>query len=465
MKRSIKRKIILSYLFVVLASLSFVAIFFNFAAQKYAENQAKKNLKEDAKTISYVYRHDSDLVKRDSSKIQGLMRDTVKVNKLGLETEGAFVVRDLKGSIRVMYPRKESGEGQVFFNDILPAIKEHLKTGRIRGIKINTENENYFAVIHPVMVNTRLKTFVVLYIEAAQVRELTKGVLGVLFVALLFSALVAVVIGVLFARNITLPIIKLEKQAERLSKRDFDSKVNINTGDEIEELAGTINKMALELKEYDIAQKKFLQNASHELKTPLMSIQGYAEGLKDGVFDNCNEALDIIVEETARLKGIVDDLIFLSKLETMEDFYHFRKDSINEIIDKSVEKVRSIAFKKGIRVNTMLYKDAKINCDRLKMIQAIINILSNSIRHARSEVDIITSNNEQWVEIRICDDGEGFPEGEANKIFERFYKGKKGDTGLGLAITKTIVEKHGGTIQAGNSSEGGAQFSIKLPIK
>ena len=286
----------------------------------------------------------------------------------------------------------------------------------------------------------------------------------VLLLSMVVTGILAVVFGIFFARSIAKPIIVLKNRAEALSRRDFDSKVKINTGDELEELADTINKMASVLKEYDIAQKKFLQNASHELKTPLMSIQGYAEGLKDGVFENNEQALNIIVEESTRLKKIVEELIFLSKLETMEDFYRFCPESMNEVVQKSIEKIKSIALKNNININSIICNDATISIDKDKITEALINIFGNCLRHAKSEINVITTNEEKYFEIVINDDGEGFEEKELKNIFERFYKGNKGDTGLGLAITKVIIEKHKGMITATNGKNGGAEFRIKLPL-
>jgi len=196
----------------------------------------------------------------------------------------------------------------------------------------------------------------------------------------------------------------------------------------------------------------------------VMSIQGYAEEIRDGVFDDNDEALGVIVEESTRLKNIVEDLVFLSKLETMEDFYRFSFESMNDTIEKSVEKVNVLAIKKNVRINTMLYSDASINIDRDKFVQALINILGNCIRYAVSEVNITTSNDGEYFDIRVFDNGEGFEQKDLKNLFERFYKGKQGNTGLGLAITRVIIEKHNGTVEAGNRPEGGAEFRIRLPI-
>jgi signal transduction histidine kinase len=148
----------------------------------------------------------------------------------------------------------------------------------------------------------------------------------------------------------------------------------------------------------------------------------------------------------------------------MEDYYNFSLQSMNETIEKSIEKIKSISLKKNIDMSLVLDKDVRISIDRDKFIQALLNILGNCLRYAVKEIKIKTLNEEKMYKIIISDDGEGFDKEEIKYIFERFYKGKNGNTGLGLSITKVIVEKHGGTIEAGNSSGGGAVFIIKIPL-
>jgi signal transduction histidine kinase len=295
-------------------------------------------------------------------------------------------------------------------------------------------------------------------------RQLNQGMFMMLLTAMALTSIVAVAFGIFMARSIAKPIVKLKKRAELLSNRDFDSKVEINTGDELEELANTMNKMAEVLKQYDIGQKKFIQNASHELKTPLMSIQGYAEGIKDGVFNDNLQALDIIVEESTRLKRIVEEVIFLSKLETIEGFYKFKATRMNELIEKSIDKINSIALKNSITIDTRLGKNISLDIDEDKFIQALINVFGNCLRYAKSKVTVAAQIKDKTFEIVVSDDGDGFGENDLKNIFERFYKGSKGDTGLGMAITKVIIEKHQGTILAVNAAEGGAQFLITIPL-
>jgi len=461
MKRSITSKIVLSYLFIIFMSMVFVGLTFSYSARSFFEKQTERILKNDTYKLEEAFYKTNPAENDNSQDYIRQIREDLRRSTIGnLSSDFVLLANDL----RIIFPR-DPAETAKLRVQVMPALRAKISRSQDFSVKIPYKNTDYIMFIHPVKDQSgKVKGWVMAYAPSAPMRQMSRGLIVVLLASMLVTGVLAVFFGFFVARSIARPIIKLKRRAELLSKRDFDTIVEINTGDELEELANTINRMARELKEYDAAQKKFLQNASHELKTPLMSIQGYAEGLRDGVFEDNDRALDIIVEESARLKSIVDELIFLSKLETMKDFYRFSPESINEIIEKSIEKVKSIALKNNISINARLSRDAVLNVDRDKIIQALINILGNCLRHAGSEISIATANDGKWLEIKVRDDGDGFDGKEIKNVFERFYKGKKGNTGLGMAITKVIIEKHRGTIAAANAENGGAEFTVRLPF-
>ena len=462
MKISISYKIIISYFLIIVTSMVAVGSIFNNFGRSYMEKQAIRYLKSDAYDIEQI------LIKNSADTNQNILerlrelRDEVR---RGIGTISSDCIIISAANMRVIYP-KDTPDINRMKMLFLNQIKEKLDKYEDSSINIKVKNVEYTVFLHPVMQKdgSRIQDWILTYTPIASMRQLNKGMFMVLLTAMALTGIVAIVFGIFIARSIAKPIVKLKKRAELLSNRDFDSKVEINTGDELEELANTMNKMAEVLKQYDVGQKKFIQNASHELKTPLMSIQGYAEGIKDGVFSDNSQALDIIVEESIRLKRIVEEVIFLSKLETIEGFYKFKSTGINELIEKSIDKINSIALKNNITIDTKLSKNINLNVDEDKFIQALINVLGNCLRYARSKVTVSAQTKDKNFEIVVSDDGNGFEENDLKNIFERFYKGSKGDTGLGMAITKVIIEKHRGSISALNAAEGGAQFIIKLPM-
>lgn len=456
------KKIIASYISIIIFALLIVGIVFSLLVGVYTEKQAKNQLIRDAFSI---YNAIENVELNDKILSEAKVRQAIRQNFLpelkNLESNFTLISRDFK----ITYPKDE--EAEVFKNQILPKIKSKLSinTKKTVVMKLQINNTENFIAILPFNPNAPigLRGWFVLYSPVGPVQKLIGSLLFVLAISLLITATIAIFAGVLFASAIARPIIKLKSRAEAISKLQFDGTIEIHTGDELEDLAVAIEKMAVELKEYDLTQKRFFQNASHELKTPLMSIQGYAEGIKDGVFENDEEALEVIAQESNRLKGVVEELIFLSKLESQDGLYVFSETPINKVIEKSIEKINSIAIKENIKISLKSCDNVYLNIDSDKITQALINVIGNCLRYAKSEIRVISQNHPDCLEIRINDDGNGFDEGEIPKLFERFYKGKKGKSGLGLAITRIILEKHGGSINASNSSNGGAEFTIKLP--
>ncbi len=473
MKSSITRKIILSYFLLIFLSFMVLSLLFNVAARTTMENQAKDSMLQDM-----------DIIKTELEKVIGNsravdyrnLRERIKdvlqqniysrprfIRLSSLESDWILVSTDLKLIFRDFSTK--GSKNSEFLTQLLEEVKKFDNTNKIN--KITIDGTDYFVTLgqlEGVRAKNNMNASVLLYITIGPVKQFASSMFRGLILAIGVTGLIAVVFGVIFARSIAKPIIRLKQRAKLLSKRDFDTRVVINTGDELEDLANTLDDMASELKEYDISQKRFLQNASHELKTPLMSIQGYAEGIRDGVFDDNDEALNIITDESIRMKKLVEEIIFLSKLETMEDFYVFVPERLNSTLGKSVEKIRSLALKNNIDISINAASNPLVEMDRDKLIQAFINVLGNCIRYASSAIGIETYPEGKNAVIRIYDDGNGFSEKEVQKVFERFYKGKKGNTGLGLAITKVIIEKHGGSISVNNREERGAEFVICLPV-
>ena len=210
-------------------------------------------------------------------------------------------------------------------------------------------------------------------------------------------------------------------------------------------------------------QQTFFQNASHELKTPLMAIQGYAEGIQAGVTDT-GSAAEVILEESDRMTELVDELLDISKIDMGRQQLTLSEMDIRELLYDSIRAVEPTAAAGGIAIVPDFPETPVIvNCDDTRLRRAITNILSNGIRYARSELRLTCRMDKRHVTIRIQDDGDGIAEEDLPHIFDRFYMGKSGKSGIGLALTKEIIHLHKGTIRAYNG-DGGAVFEISIPV-
>ena len=210
-------------------------------------------------------------------------------------------------------------------------------------------------------------------------------------------------------------------------------------------------------------QQTFFQNASHELKTPLMAIQGYAEGIQAGVMDTASAA-EVILAESDRMTELVEELLDISKIDMGRQPLTLSEMDVRELLYDSIRAVEPAAAAGGIAIVPDFPEEpVMVSCDDTRLRRAVTNILSNGVRYARSELRLTCRTEKRHATIRIQDNGDGIAEADLPHIFDRFYMGKSGKSGIGLALTKEIIHLHKGTIRAYNG-DGGAVFEITIPV-
>lgn len=229
-----------------------------------------------------------------------------------------------------------------------------------------------------------------------------------------------------------------------------------------------------ELKRVEKMRKDFVANVSHELKTPITSIKGFAETLlEDDVDDPIIEKkfLNIIYKESDRLQAIIHDLLELSKLERDEFEIELKKVNITYLIRNMIATVNDKANKKGIQLKVDVPDELYLIGDGPRLQQVILNLLDNAINYSKDGGSVVVKAEsiQQKVELSILDNGIGMPNNVVDRIFERFYRVNQdrgrdtGGTGLGLAIVKHIVESHNGSIHVESHLNVGSTFTVTLP--
>ncbi len=224
------------------------------------------------------------------------------------------------------------------------------------------------------------------------------------------------------------------------------------------------------IKKMQIYKKEFVSNASHELKTPLTAINGFIDTLNDEITDETHRRyLEIIRNHTQRMINIVNDLLSLSLLESGIQF-EFSECDINELIDEILPLFRKRLTEKNITLNTRLTSKSVFTCDRLKIEQALINLIDNAVKYTDTgSITVSTSEDERHIIVEIEDTGIGIPRQDIDRIFERFYVANKsrsrasGGTGLGLSIVKHIINRHNGAIEVTSEEQKGSRFTVRLP--
>ena len=294
---------------------------------------------------------------------------------------------------------------------------------------------------------------------------------------LLWGGLVAIAFSLLItfflSQRILAPVKALTRTARRLGKGDLSQRVKFKDKSEVGELAQAFNVMADNLERDEQLQRNMIADVAHELRTPLSNLSGYLEAIRDGVKKPDADTIRSLHEEATLLSRLVNDLQELSLAEAGKLKLNCLAEDIIELIKQTVTVVRSQAMSKGVSISIDLPdKLPEVNIDSHRISEVLRNLLENAVAHTAKGDSITIAARQQgsWVEVSITDTGEGISAEDLPNIFERFYRVDKsrtratGGSGLGLTITKRLVEAHGGKIEAWSEPGNGSRFSFTLPV-
>jgi signal transduction histidine kinase len=305
----------------------------------------------------------------------------------------------------------------------------------------------------------------------AVVESLLRPFLQAGAVALVLSIGLAYVI----ARSVSAPLRQISNAAKAVAVGDFDHQVHPAGPDEVQSLALAFDEMSRRVKSSHQAQRDFVANVSHELKTPLTSIQGFAQALMDGTAADEEarmKAASIIHEESDRLRRLVDDLLDLARLDAEQVAFMRRPVDLNALIQRVVDGLGVTASEQGIELVGLERSLPPVIGDGDRLAQVLTNLIDNAVKHSPpgGKVRVVGEVDQQWLQIGIKDEGKGIPPDELSRIFERFYQldkarsgGRGRGVGLGLAISREIIRAHGGELSAQSTSGAGSVFTIRLP--
>ena len=351
-----------------------------------------------------------------------------------------IIISDLKSNI--MY--KNFIEEQIEEND-----KEYIKVEIIAHSKDQSGRE-----IGKINLFRKVKGLKV--VEKFMLKSIFLGFL----VSLFFSMAVAFIMG----KNITKPIKELIRKIEGYSPGKFEWN-NSSRKDEIGDIDRAFGMMNTRVKDYHNSQIEFFQNTSHEFKTPIMSIQGYSEAIRDKILDeeDIPNGIGIIISESQRLKELVDELLYLGRIETKMEQLNMAIIDMDELGSVTKERFIYELNERDLKFNIKIESGVEIFGDSRKMEKILANLMSNSIRYAKKEIflNVIKSENKDWL-IEFWDDSGLLKEIDKKRIFEKFYKGKNGLTGLGLPIVKALCELQGMDIYLQELKN---DFGMKFVIK
>lgn len=288
--------------------------------------------------------------------------------------------------------------------------------------------------------------------------------------ALLFSIIVFMLIIMGISNRAMKPILQLNNATQEVAKGNFDVTVKNDSQDEIGQLTENFNKMTKELKSIEYLRKDFVSSVSHEFKTPLSSIQGFAKLLENNNLteEERKEYLGIIYEETERLSNLSTNILKLSKLESQEIVFNKKEYHLDEQIRNAILLLEPKWSEKNIDLFIEL-DNISFLADEDLMQQVWINIINNAIIYSMQDgkISVKMYKEEEKVIVIVDDEGIGMDEKTKERMFEKFFKGdnshSKEGTGLGLALVKRIIDLHQGNIEVESELGKGTMIKITLP--
>lgn len=304
---------------------------------------------------------------------------------------------------------------------------------------------------------------------------LLRGVTRAVIVAGSVAGLVALLMAGLLVRQITRPITALIHASRRIAAGDLTTRVPLRSHDELGELAQTFNQMASSLEVQERARRNLIADVAHELRTPLAGIQGTIEAFQDGIFAPTAENFATIHKEIVLLNRLIEDLRTVANADAGKLTLDFSTIDLTGLVQRQVAVFQYQAHEQRIELAVVIKQPVSpIWGDEERLRQVLSNLLDNALRHTPTggRVQISLANMRDGVQLCVCDSGEGIPAESLPYIFERFYRvdparnRQTGGSGLGLTITRQLVEGHGGRIWVNSPPSGnshGSEFCLLLP--
>ena len=413
------------------------------------------------------------------------IRDRDSVTRQYLNQMADKVSREFGAYIAVMDRAGNVMTNRMTAYDEDPAFMESLNDEKIteafqqilNGETIRLRSESgeapTFTVGVPFMMDSAVTGAVFIQTKAQQIES---GLAETLPGIALTAAGVFVLSGVamfLLVRRLMKPLKQLESAAAAIAEGDFSVQVDEKAGDrELRELSRAFNTMTRKLRDLETSRREFVANVSHELRSPITSIRGFAQGMADGVIpeEERPRYLRLVADESGRLSGLVDDLLALSRLEREDAALEKTAFDVNEMLRRAVIRRMNDLERKKMDVSCEFETEkCMVLADSDRIEQVVINLLDNAIKFTPEggKICLASGVRDKLAEITVRDNGIGIAPEDRDQIFDRFFTADRAHTagkgtGLGLSICKRIMEMHGQTIRLLNTEEGAAfRFTLE----
>ena len=371
------------------------------------------------------------------------------------------------------------GETKITKDEILKYyynMLDKINQGNISTNRSNSDNVFNAPVITvgmPVIINGNIEGAVFVHKMLGDLNDSMVGMYRQILFAALMAIVVAVILIYFMAKSILKPLKQVTKATKQLARGNFDVRLAISSRDEIGDLADTFNSVAEDLGKYENTRRGFVANVSHELRSPLTSMQGLVQGILDGTIprDQQENYLNVVLDETKRLNYLINDLLDLSQIESGKLAFELKNIDVNELIRRCLITFESKISAKDIEVEVEI-KDEKqfVSADENRIKQVMMNLIDNAVKFTPEggTIKIFTSETSASIFVNVNNSGAAIEAEDLPYVFERFYKADKSHTrtqegtGLGLSIVKKILVGHGQNIWVKSTPKDGTTFTFTL---
>lgn len=288
------------------------------------------------------------------------------------------------------------------------------------------------------------------------------------------ALILSIVVALLISRSIARPLHRVAEAARRMAQGDLSARATPAGPEEIQALARAFNEMGEKVQSSQQAQRDLVANVAHDLRTPLTSVQGFAQALVDGTAATPEaqaQAAQAIHEEARRMRRMTDTLLELARFEAGDLTLEREPVDLAPLVRKRSAHYRHLGEEAGLNLVVEASHPVPIMGNAVRLTQVLDNLVNNAVRHTPRDGRIVINVRavDQQAELTVADTGEGIPKEELPRIFERFYRGDRArggaSTGLGLAIVREIVHAHDGTIDVESVEGIGTKFTVQLPCQ
>ncbi|GAA3653826.1 sensor histidine kinase [Asaccharospora irregularis] len=458
MKLKLGYKLTLSYALVAIISVLTVALLANSLIQNHFRQYVLlKGESANKSIVNDLERSYKDFGKWDLSSVQDIGSEALDNGYIvGVKNNGKEEIWDAHE-----YDLYRCG-------NVIHNMSEHMRMN-FPTWKENYTVKNYDITVDDKLVGTvSIGSFPDYYSEndVLYLKTLNKVLIYSSFIALV----AAIIVGFLVTNNIVRPISKVEKITKNISKGNYNQRIDEKVDTvELDNLIISINDLAKSLQKQEDIRKNLTKDVSHELKTPLTSLQITLEAFIDGIIEPTKERFSVCYEEILRLNRLVKDLEKLYSYEQDHSDINKTKFNMGEIVQNIITNFESEYKMKNITVS-FSNDNLTLNADKDKITQVIINLLSNAIKYTNEggNIEIRLFEHKTGIKLIVKDNGVGIPDEDKEYIFERFYRVDKsrtrltGGAGIGLSIVKAIVDSHNGTIDVESKEGKGTIFSVYI---